>query len=335
MKIFRTALFLSFTALFLACHPASIQSTFVPRIDLPSRCEIIFSGDFMQHLPQVSAAQRDTGFDYLSSLKTIIPYWKSADFAVINLETTLSPTPPYTGYPMFRSPSAIAGALKQAGITHVALANNHAMDKGLLGARFTIEALQRAGLGYCGVRLANDGRAELMYLCKNKFKIAILNYTYSANGMPVPRGVQLNMIDTVLIKGDIALARGEGASHIVAFFHWGDEYSVRASRAQQELAAWCRVGGVNVVVGSHPHVVQQIDPAGQTIYSLGNFVSNQRERYKNGGISVRVTFYEGFDRATFAFLPHAVGPTYNIILPGQDSSNLSHADSRRAVNASL
>lgn len=294
-------------------------------------CSIIFSGDFMQHTPQITAATLPDGeFDYVTPLASIARVWRAADFAVVNLETTLAAKPPYTGYPMFRSPAAIASALKLSGVTHAALANNHAMDAGFKGVESTLFALEKAGVEYVGVRRADD-RDSIKYLNKASFKIALLNYTYGTNGMPVPCGVCLGLIDTTTIAKHVRAARADSATHVIVFFHWGEEYERRANDDQRALAAWCRASGIDLVVGSHPHVVQQIDHRAQVVYSLGNFVSNQRERYKNSGISVRVTLYDKFAGAKIEFLPHYVDDRYNVVLPWQDPENPVFDDARNAV----
>lgn len=294
-------------------------------------CDIIFSGDFMQHMPQVDSARRGDRFDYGSTLKNIAPYWKSADFTVINLETTLTNDSHYTGYPMFRSPVAIAGALREAGITHCALANNHSMDNGIRGVKQTTAALSKASLHYLGVALDDGREAEITLLKKRPFRVALLNYTYGTNGMPIPAGVRANLIDTVLIKRHLAIARDSAATHVIAFMHWGNEYQRRSSAEQRQLAFWLRSHGVDVVVGSHPHVVQEIDNKNKIVYSLGNFVSNQRERYKNGGISVRVTLYADARMPAIRFLPHWVDSSYNIVFDNQGAMEQSIEDSRQAV----
>lgn len=330
MKIFLNIAILSLAVLGAAGHTMGVAQS-LPKSCAEHSCTIVFSGDFMQHTPQITAATLpDGGFDYVTPLNSIARVWRAADFAVVNLETTLAAKPPYTGYPMFRSPAAIAHALKQSGVTHVALANNHAMDAGSKGVESTLSALESAGVEYVGVRRATDADS-IKYLSKGALKIALLNYTYGTNGMPVPFGVALGLIDTTTIAKHVCAARADSATHVVVFFHWGNEYERRANEDQRSLAAWCRASGVDLVIGSHPHVVQQIDREAGVVYSLGNFVSNQRERYKNSGISVRVTFLKGLDGARIEFLPHYVDEGYNIILPWQDPGNPLFDDSRQSV----
>ncbi len=251
---------------------------------------LVFSGDVMQHLPQVEAARQEDGtYDYEPCFRYIRPFWERADFAVVNLETTLAETGPYSGYPCFASPKALAVALQRSGVDVAALANNHCCDRGLKGIRTTVRTVDSLGMLRTGVY--DDTltlRAPLM-LEKNGYRVALLNATYGTNGIPVPRGAAVNRIDTLRMAEEIRLARRDSATHILLFVHWGEEYQLRPNGAQRQLAAWCQRQGVDAVIGSHPHVAQPIDTAQRVVWSLGNFVSNQRKRYQEGGLNVRVT----------------------------------------------
>ena len=121
-------------------------------------------------------------------------------------------------------------------------------------------------------------------LKKNGYRVALLNATYGTNGIPVPRGAAVNRIDTLRMAEEVRLARQDSATHILLFVHWGEEYQLRPDAAQRQLAAWCRRQGVDAVIGSHPHVAQPVDTAQRVVWSLGNFVSNQRRRYCDGGL---------------------------------------------------
>ena len=116
----------------------------------PQRVRMWFGGDVMQHLPQVEAARRDGGFDYSESFAALAPRMRAADIAVVNFETTLTRRGPYTGYPMFRSPTALADALCAAGVDVALLANNHCCDGGAEGLRTSIEELSRCGIRHTG-----------------------------------------------------------------------------------------------------------------------------------------------------------------------------------------
>lgn len=95
---------------------------------------------------------------------------------------------------------------------------------------------------------------------------------------------------TVRMAADLAAARASGVDFIVACVHWGDEYQRRENAAQRSLAAFLRRHGTDVVVGSHPHVIQPwvADSSHVVLYSLGNLVSGQRRRYTDGGLVATV-----------------------------------------------
>ena len=253
---------------------------------------LIFTGDLMQHMPQVFAArQRDGSFDYTSCFSRLNNYFSSADFVIANLETTLGEEP-YSGYPRFRSPEALAGAMRRAGVDVAVLANNHCCDNGAEGIRTSVEELDRCGIRHTGAFAdsADYNKNNPLYLTYCGIRLAIVNYTYGTNGMPVPEGTVVNLIDTVRMAADLAAARASGVDFIVACVHWGDEYQRRENAAQRSLAAFLRRHGTDVVVGSHPHVIQPwvADSSHVVLYSLGNLVSGQRRRYTDGGLVATV-----------------------------------------------
>lgn len=317
---------------------------YVPNTELPQRAEpltLTLSGDYMQHGPQVRAARTKDGFDYTSALKFIAPLWKNSDFALINLETTLTNNGRYTGYPLFASPIEIAAALKNSGITHIALANNHAMDRGLSGVKQTIAELEKVGLTYIGVYLDKEKAQSTTMLEKNGVKVALINYTYGTNGMPTPKGVHANStLDTAKMRSEIIRAQKSGATHIAAILHWGNEYQRTPSTEQKKLALWLRKNGATVVIGSHPHVAQPIDGKNRIIYSLGNFTSNQQQLHTDAGYSVKLSFYEGKSRPKIEYTPHFVDLTargvnkYRVLTP-QDSTHIENATQRARMNRTI
>ena len=262
---------------------------------------LIFTGDLMQHQPQVlSAMQRDGTIDYTACFSRLKSYFDGADYVITNLETTLG-DPPYTGYPQFRAPMALAKAMRHAGIDIAVVANNHICDRGQSGIHNTLTALHEAGIPSTGAFSSTlpDSTHHPLWLTKKGFRIALFNYTYGTNGLPVPRGCSVNHIDTLTMQRDIRAARQSGAQHVIVFVHWGTEYQTVANRSQRSIAAAChRVGG-DLVIGSHPHVVQSIETlrdaadriTGVTVFSMGNFFTNQSFPGTDGGISVRLRLY--------------------------------------------
>lgn len=264
-----------------------------------NKISLLFIGDIMGHDEQIwSAENRETHtFNYDDVFKYIKPVLSEADIAIANFEVTLG-GPPYTGYPQFSSPAELAVACRDAGIDYFVNANNHAADRGKKGILSTIFKLDSIGIPHTGTFLNSACRDSLTPLMINRkgFSIALLNYTYGTNGIVVPEPVIVNALDKDLITGDISKARAKNADIIILFLHWGTEYDTIPSKSQTALANYFFSLGVDLVIGSHPHVLQKMiwakdQPAGKdgiVVYSLGNFISNQRKPKTDGGSIVRI-----------------------------------------------
>lgn len=314
-------------ALGVCCRHALLHRRSVaPDADVPPQAEkvrrarLLFVGDLMMHKPQLAAARTGEGYDFSRSFRWLRRRFADADAVVVNLETTLSATGPYTGYPLFRSPLAVAGAMADAGVSVAVLANNHCCDGGGKGIRTTLDALDSVGIAHTGVFRDSIGYrvSHPLYFEAGAIRFALLNYTYGTNGMPVPAGCLVNRMDTVRIAEELAAIDRDRAECIIAFMHWGNEYERRPDRTQRDLAAFLRRHGVDLVIGSHPHVVQPFEryEDGLVVYSLGNFLSNQRKRYCNGGLlaGIEVTAC-GRDSLAYAFEPIPVW----VMLPGYEA----------------
>jgi Putative enzyme of poly-gamma-glutamate biosynthesis (capsule formation) len=291
----RSLLFLSlFIFLFLPAKSQSQQST-------GEKFSLLFIGDIMGHDEQIwSAENRETHlYNYDDVFQYIKPVVADADIAVANFEVTLA-GPPYTGYPQFSSPADLAAACKNAGIDYLVTANNHAADRGKKGIISTINKLDSIGISHTGTFMNSSCRDSLIPLMiyRNGTSIALLNYTFSTNGIIVPEPVIVNMIDKELITRDVKKAKDKKADIIILFLHWGTEYDTIPSKGQTDLAEYFQSIGVNLIIGSHPHVLQKMvrirndstENDGVIVYSLGNFVSNQRKPKTDGGSMVRVEF---------------------------------------------
>ena len=262
--------------------------------------KLLFVGDVMGHSTQIAGAWRDGGdscHNYIPTFQWIKDYISSADIAIANLEVTLAGVP-YTGYPHFSSPNSLAAALKDAGFNTLAIANNHTLDRGKTGLERTINTLDSIGISHTGAFKNQTARDTLYPLIieKNNFKIALLNYTYGTNGIAVEQPNIVNYIDTVQILTDITKARNLQADYIITYLHWGDEYSIKENARQRQIATFLAKNGCNLIVEAHPHVIQPIvknavesNDSVPVAYSLGNFVSNQRDRYRDGGIALEIT----------------------------------------------
>ncbi|HEX6890244.1 MAG TPA: CapA family protein, partial [Chryseolinea sp.] len=225
---------------------------------------------------------------YTSCFAAIRPYVEAADIAIANLEVTLAGRP-YTGYPQFSSPDALAITLQQSGFDALVTANNHCVDRGKPGLERTITMLDSFNIPHTGTFVDTVSRMNdsPLILEKNGFKIALLNYTYGTNGIPVPKGSIVNLLDTALMRRDIEKAKSLLPDVIIVFTHWGLEYQSLPTKNQIALTEFCFTLGVQLVIGAHPHVIQPMEwrkDSNQFVaYSLGNFVSGQRKRYTDGG----------------------------------------------------
>jgi poly-gamma-glutamate synthesis protein (capsule biosynthesis protein) len=256
------------------------------------KVSFLFAGDAMQHQSQINTAKTKDGFDYTECFRQITDMIE-ADIAVVNLEVTLAGKP-YRGYPLFSAPDEYAFALKDMGFNVFMTANNHSADKGKKGIERTIQVLDSMRVKHTGTFISAEKR-DLYYplmMIKNGIRIAMLNYTYDTNGLPVDTPNIVNLIDKKQISEDIMLAKQMKADIIIANMHWGYEHKLKPSKEQKELADFLIDNGVRLVIGSHPHVVQPVDirkgDDGEIdaiiVYSLGNFVSGMKPVNTTGGM---------------------------------------------------
>ena len=312
----------------------------------PRQARLVFAGDLMQNLPQVHAARNKSGsgFDYSESFQHVKPIFEQADLAIVNLETTISANGNYTGYPMFRSPKALVETMADLGIDVAVMANNHVFDGGQQGVHTTLAMLDSIGVRHTGVFTDSSDKQNNhpLYLQANGIRFALLNYTYGTNGLPTPNGLYVNLIDTSVIARDIQQIDRTLTDGIIVYFHWGDEYARQPNEVQKRLAAICHRYGAEIVIGSHPHVVQPISFLEEedgtvrqvTVYSLGNLVSNQRNRFTDGGIIVAIDVSKKQDEPmtlTTRYTPVWVQlPKYRILTTAVADTMALPANDRRA-----
>ncbi|MDE6007099.1 MAG: CapA family protein [Muribaculaceae bacterium] len=267
----------------------------------PQGADLVFVGDAMQHQAQLDRARELGGgknFDYSGCFTYIAPTITEADYAVCNLEVPLGGGPDYTGYPCFSAPDSYAKALKDAGFDMFLTANNHCLDRRDKAARRTLTALDNLGVDHIGTyHDATDRAAKVPFIKTiNGIKFGFLNYTYGTNGIEPKEGVEVSLIDKNKMAEEIKKTREAGAEIIVVAMHWGVEYVLLQNRNQEELADFLIDQGVDLIIGSHPHVIQPMkvvrnekeDKDVLVVYSLGNFISNMKTADTTGGALVRV-----------------------------------------------
>lgn len=255
-------------------------------------------GDIMCHNTQYTDAYNsntDT-YDFSYVFKDIKAKIKTTDIAVGNLETTFAgKSVGYSSYPTFNTPESLANNLKDLGLDVLTTANNHSLDKGYKGIESTIDYLDKADISHTGTFKSEEDQNKILIKNVKDVKIAFLSYTYGTNGIKVPTGKDycINLIDKDLIKKQLELAKAENPDIICVSMHWGIEYQTKQNKEQEALADFLFENGVDIILGSHPHVLQPMEKRtitledgstkdGFVIYSLGNFMSGQvKENTKN------------------------------------------------------
>ena len=257
-------------------------------------------GDIMCHNTQYFDAYNSStdSYDFSYVFSDISNYIQDSDITVANLETTFAGKDRgYSNYPRFNTPDELAYDIGKLGVDVVSTSGNHSLDYGFSGLSRTIDTLNNANISHVGTYKTQEERDTILFKEVNGIKIAFLNYAYGTNGITIPsdKPYCINIIDKNLIKNDIENAKSQGADMIITSVHWGDEYSLTPNTSQDELADFLFQNGVNVILGTHPHVLQKMEKRtisledgstrdGFIIYSLGNFISDQNAKNTRSSI---------------------------------------------------
>jgi poly-gamma-glutamate synthesis protein (capsule biosynthesis protein) len=253
----------------------------------PLKAVLVSAGDCVLHeaFQQSALVNGEDRYDFTDIFSAIKPYTEAADYSLISFESAATnKRDDYSGYPTFNCPPEIFDAFKETGFDLVNNSNNHQLDRRLSGMLETRDNIRSRGIEVIG---AYDGE-EPRYMIKdlNGIKVGIMAYTYSCNMnenalSPEQQKKHLALIDEVRMKKEISEMEQKADVSVVAM-HWGTEYTQKPTDYQKKLAHEMISWGADVILGSHPHVVQPsetVELNGETkyiIYSMGNFVSNQR-----------------------------------------------------------
>ena len=267
---------------------------------------VLSTGDIMTHSTQLNGAkQPDGSYDFSRFFKECSKYFKEADLAIANLEVTFGgkESGAFSGYPAFNTPDSLADSIKESGLNFLLTANNHSYDTGLFGLKRTARVLREKGIEFIGTR---EDATTSLYTVKdvNGIKIGMADYSYETSGNQEGRkylngnilakeandliaSFDYNKIDKFYAEAKKVIEdmKVKGAEYIVFYMHWGDEYKLSPSTWQKSIAQKLSNLGVDMIIGSHPHVIQPMElihsEDGQNttvcLYSTGNAVSNQRQ----------------------------------------------------------
>jgi poly-gamma-glutamate capsule biosynthesis protein CapA/YwtB (metallophosphatase superfamily) len=323
---------------------------------LPPVEEITISavGDIMAHGPQLTAAYDKTTrqYDFSPNYAQITEQLSAADLTFGNLETTLSGAEKkYSGYPAFNTPDSLLDALKGAGFDLLTTANNHSLDRGWYGVQRTLETLATAGMPATGTYLDKESSQTPLILDVKNTKVAVLAYSYGENlSGNVPKDKLTFCIKNIslpVVKRDIKKAREMGAQIVIVSVHWGTEKARAPSAKMQSQAKSMLEYGADLVIGSHPHVLQKVTRMevtredgstynGLVAYSLGNFISNQYWQYQDSGIILNVTLQRDTATNAITIKDASYVPTWVYIDPKKNYTVLpvgKYLDNQNLLNS--
>ena len=268
-------------------------------------------GDIMCHNTQYIDAYNESNntYDFSYVFNDISLYTKTADICIGNLETTFAGEEVgYSSYPTFNTPDSLAYELKDIGLDVLSTAGNHALDKGFDGLSRTIDTLNAADISHLGTYKNEEDQNKTLIKYVKGIKIAFVNYAYGTNGIPLPsdKPFCVNLIDENLMKTQIDNAKKENPDIIVACMHWGNEYKTKQNSTQEDLANFLFQNGVDIILGTHPHVLEPMEKRtvtledgstkdGFVIYSLGNFISDQNAENTRSSIILNLDITKHVD----------------------------------------
>lgn len=297
----------------------------------PTVATLAVCGDAMSHMPITNDAWNGENYDYVRVMNGAKSYVESADYAVVNLETTFAGGPKYSGYPAFNSPDDMAYGLKELGFDLCLTANNHSLDKGWSGLSRTLDVLDEAGLAHVGTsRSQEECDGNIVVADVGGISVAFLGYTYGTNGIPVSRDHPycINIFSTDYLSGlrtpdkdrlaaDLEKAEELNTDLVAVMIHWGVEYQIKQNSYQEEIADFLFDHGADIVLGGHSHVPQPMEtrtlPDGRqgfVCYSLGNFISSQNDEYTDTTAVLTLELTRDNETGTAQVTGYSYAPLY-------------------------
>ena len=259
----------------------------------PDSVSVVMVGDVLLHMPIEKACRDEDGnYDFNPIFANVKDEISAADLAIVNQEVILGGVElGISGYPCFNAPVDIGDALVNAGFDVVLHGTNHALDKGKQGLMNTIEYWKNnhPEILVLGINETEEDKERVDIVEINGIRIAILNYTYGTNGLPMPQSMPfaVDLLEEEKVRQDLAYAE-ENADFTIVCPHWGTEYNLETDKSQQKWTLVFREGGADLILGAHPHVIEPVEFIEDDVpgysnnhgggdmlvyYSLGNFVS--------------------------------------------------------------
>jgi len=283
-------------------HDTSSQDTAAAQINSQKTTEkysltFLAAGDNLFHDTIINTHKQDDGHDFSGIYTEVKNLVQKADLAFINQETVMAGERfGHSGYPEFNSPQILAKNLADTGFDIINHANNHAMDRGKNGMIATLDLWETMPeITVIGVRKSGESHK---IITKNNITLGFLSYTYGLNGIPLPEDSPnlVSLIDEKTMSEEAAALRPL-CDFMIVSIHWGEEYKTEPSEEQKDIALLLARHNTDLIIGHHPHVLQPVESLPRAdgkemlcFYSIGNFVSNQRNKERLLGAMMLVTF---------------------------------------------
>ena len=286
--------------------------------DETKKMSLVAVGDCLIHGAVYMDAKTGTDtYDFSDMISLVKPMIENYDLKYYNQETIIGgKNLGVSHYPRFNSPDEIGDNMVDLGFNLVSLANNHALDKDEAGILYSNEYWNGKNVITAGTYSSSEMRDDIKVYEQNGIKYAFLAYTTSTNGLSAPTGKEylLNVYSNEQAKEDINKIKDK-VDVIIVSMHWGDEYVFEPTESEKEIAQYLSSLGVNLIIGSHPHVIQPVGYVNDTlvIYSLGNFLSGQRPMGidKTIGLLVGMDIVVKDDKVTFENIEKSLLYTYS------------------------
>jgi len=306
-------------------QPAPVDATATPvPTEVPGlRSATIRSlGEIAMENNLLKSAMAGDSFDFSDMFSEIADVVADADYTIADVEGAMGDTTSYSGKAKkMITPSSLLTALKDSGVDMLNLANDHALDGGFAEHIAAVNNVAAAGLDYVGAATSDEEQKSPVIKNINGINVGFLAYTSSLNGYEKYAGYGVNLVSKRNAADDVKALEKAGADVVVAYVSWGEMFDRSVSSSQKKIAQALTKAGADVIIGYNPHVIQPVswleatDANGNVNRALclgatGNFLSDQRSKYRDSGVIFEFTIQEKSDYSGFEIVNPTYIPTY-------------------------
>ena len=300
------------------------------RYDPITTVHIRATGDLNVTDSVVDSGLAGNGYDYTRAFQDVASTLSSADLTLMNLEGNICGEP--YGTATTSAPNKLLTALRGAGVDILQVANSCTINNGLIGLNSTLQSIRTAGLEPVGAYASSSEfkKSKGYTICEVQgIRIAVVAFTKGVGGRGMPDGSEdcVNLlytdyestyrkVNTDGITRVLKNAKAENPDFIIAMVHWGSENNDTISKTQQSIITLLQKNGVGLILGTHPHLVQQVEydqSAGTLVaYSLGDFYGDGTRKGTNYSIILDVEITKYADKKTTKVTGYSYTPIYTV-----------------------